>query len=320
MKKVYLFDIDEEKGKGCFNISQVLEPAIEIDFVAFSKEDDESFKFSIDEEKMRVFGPILVPNKEMFRKNLNDGKGGYAKFTPEAIERIRSSYKKNNNNFAININHQENKAPSYLLEDWIIESDQDKSSMFNLSLDKGSWVGGMQITDKDYWEKMIKTGKVKGFSVEIDSASMKIKEDFNMEKNEIKEIETPEIVAEVEIAPVAEVKPEVVELNEEKKDDVKLAEDMIEVKPDEIKVEEKWMTKEEAAKTFSDIMSRLEKLELELGKKDEMVEQLSKELDETRSNLPGGKSFIFNKDKKVINKEDLPFSQRMKERVFSQNN
>ena len=84
IEKVYLWDIDDNEGLGVFRISQVLEPAMDSDFIAFSKdvkniekkEGDDSYKLSIDsEEKMRVIGAILIPNKKFYRKDLDGPMG-----------------------------------------------------------------------------------------------------------------------------------------------------------------------------------------------------------------------------------------------------
>ena len=95
-EKVYLWDIDDNEGLGVFRISQVLEPAMDSDFIAFSKdvkniekkEEDDSYKLSIDsEEKMRVIGAILIPNKKFYRKDLD----GYTMFSKEAVEKRKCS-------------------------------------------------------------------------------------------------------------------------------------------------------------------------------------------------------------------------------------
>lgn len=331
MKKIYLFDIDEEKGIGCKSISHVESPAIESNFITFSEETEEDdFKFTIDNEKMRIAGPILIPNKPMYRKKL----GGYVMFTPEAVERVRASYKKNNNNFATNFEHSDIKSPAFLIEDWIVTNPKnDKSNQFG-EQPADTWFGIQQCTDKKYWDEKLKTGIVKGFSIEIDSLSAKIKEAFNMETNEVENkteetiktepiLDNKDAVAEV-VKLAEELKKEVKseEKTEEVTETVKLAEDIVteEIKVEEEKKPEGYVTKEEVTNMLSDVLSRLEKLELELGKKEEEVEMLSKELEETRSNVPGNKSFVFNKEKKIIKKEEMSFSQKMKEKIFSQSN
>jgi hypothetical protein len=42
----------------------------------------------------------------------------------------------------------------------------DKSNNYGLNLPQGSWVGLFKISDKKIWNDYVKTGKVKGFSIE----------------------------------------------------------------------------------------------------------------------------------------------------------
>ena len=54
-----------------------------------------------------------------------------------------------------------------LVESWITESrTKDKSSIYGLSLPVGSWVGTFKVTDDSIWNEYVKSGKVKGFSIE----------------------------------------------------------------------------------------------------------------------------------------------------------
>jgi hypothetical protein len=55
----------------------------------------------------------------------------------------------------------------HLVESWIVESrTKDKSSLYGLSLPIGSWAGTFKITNDDIWNEFVKTGAVKGFSIE----------------------------------------------------------------------------------------------------------------------------------------------------------
>jgi hypothetical protein len=54
----------------------------------------------------------------------------------------------------------------YLVESWIKEGKLDKSNNYGLNLPIGSWVGLFKITDDKLWKDYVKTGKVKGFSIE----------------------------------------------------------------------------------------------------------------------------------------------------------
>lgn len=354
MKKVYLFNIDETKGKGVFRISQVSEPAIEINFVAFNKEDDiEDFmKFSVDEEKMQLAGPILVANKEIYRKSLD----GYIKFTNESLIAARDSFKRNNDNAAFNVEHSNQEAPSFLIEDWITEPGvPDKSQKWGFNSEEPTWFGVVQITDKDYWEKYIKTGVVKGFSVEIDTNSVKIKEDFNMKKpiesvNLGKadmadgtsifwegetivvgtklftdealtmavadgEIAYNDLIIVVKDGVVTEIKPA-----EQPQDAPQLSE---EVKTEEeTKVE--YIAKDEFTQIISQLNARIDALENKLTEKDKSNEELSKQVEtlskENEELKAKPASFLFNKNKKsepVAGRKPL-FSEMLKQSYIEQ--
>ncbi len=66
MKIVELI-IDEEQDSFIEAISVVEFPAIEEDFVALKSQE---FKFAeVDKDRKILIGPILIPNKPIFRKN-----------------------------------------------------------------------------------------------------------------------------------------------------------------------------------------------------------------------------------------------------------
>jgi len=112
----------------------------------------------------------------------------------------------------------------------------------------------------------------------------------------------------VEEAPVAEVE---------------LAIDVVEVvdAPVADMPEVEYATKEEVVAMLADVMSRLEKIELQLGEKDVKIEELSKELESTRSVIPGAKSLVL-KSKQNLSKEQstkpLSFSERLKKTYMEQ--
>ena len=55
----------------------------------------------------------------------------------------------------------------YVAESWIIdEPNNDKSNVYGYNLDKGTWFGLFKVDNDEYWRDFIKTGKVKGVSVE----------------------------------------------------------------------------------------------------------------------------------------------------------
>jgi len=64
-----------------------------------------------------------------------------------------------------------------VVESWIIEDDvQDKSRKYGLSLPVGTWMVSMKVNNEDVWQNYVKSGKVKGFSIEgyfVDKVNLK---------------------------------------------------------------------------------------------------------------------------------------------------
>ena len=54
-----------------------------------------------------------------------------------------------------------------LVESWIVEDKQkDKSALYNLDVPVGTWMGSVKVNNDEIWNDYVKTGKVKGFSIE----------------------------------------------------------------------------------------------------------------------------------------------------------
>jgi len=153
----------QDETDGVFALSFVENPAIEMDFVYFGEE----YKFQqVNEEKRLVVGPILVPNKKILRV---DGSGElYEVFLSEdTVRRIAHNYMKNGYQNETTLEHGEKVDNISLTESWIVESrEKDKSKLYNMTLPVGTWAGVFRIENDEMWEDYIKTGKVKGISIE----------------------------------------------------------------------------------------------------------------------------------------------------------
>ena len=54
-----------------------------------------------------------------------------------------------------------------MVESWIVEdTDKDKSKLYELNVPVGTWMGTIKVANDVIWNDFIKTGKVKGFSIE----------------------------------------------------------------------------------------------------------------------------------------------------------
>ena len=162
--KLYELVIEDENVDEVFAISLVEEPAIEANFVYFDKEE---VKFqAVSDEQRLVMGPILVPDKKILRI---DGMGEqyYVYFKPETIKRLSEMYLQKKYVSNTTIEHKDKVDGVSLVESWIVESrTKDKSAVYGLSLPVGTWAGVFRVDNEDIWNNYVKTGEVKGFSIE----------------------------------------------------------------------------------------------------------------------------------------------------------
>lgn len=165
---IYELVIEDEKQDGIYAISLVHDPAIESGFVYFDKQKIEFAEVS--KEKRLVMGPILIPDKKIFRI---DGQGFPYEvfFSKDTVRRLSQMYLEQNNTGNATLEHEKKIKGVTLIESWITESQiSDKSKLYNLTVPVGTWMGTFLI-DKSpdgekIWNDFVKTGKVKGFSIE----------------------------------------------------------------------------------------------------------------------------------------------------------
>jgi hypothetical protein len=105
---------------------------------------------------------------DIYRNNKEDGEY-YVQFTAEVIEQIHTKFMADLKNRDIfNLEHDtDKKVPAYILETWIVDNPtQDKAfSTFGIEVPKGTLMLTVQVTDPEYYNKLVEDGQV-GFSIE----------------------------------------------------------------------------------------------------------------------------------------------------------
>jgi len=132
--------------------------------VTFSKQ--QQHKFATDQDHQILVGSLMIPDKLIFRVDENN-EPYYVYFSRETIVDLSNKMMKNKLLDRLNLEHDPNSlVDGYMLENWIITDEvHDKSKAYGLDLPVGSWVGMFKIEDPEVW-KMVKEGKLNGFSVE----------------------------------------------------------------------------------------------------------------------------------------------------------
>lgn len=167
---IYKCEIEESLNDdtGIFVISFVDYPAVEVDFVALSKQKRET-KLHLNQDKQILTGVVLIPDQMIYRYNQATQEEYYIIHSAESIEKI--SHKMMRNSIVLHNTthqHEDQLAGNYLTEMWIIQDpSNDKSNALGFKdLPKGTLMCSYKISDSDYWNDEVKTGNVKGFSLE----------------------------------------------------------------------------------------------------------------------------------------------------------
>ena len=99
----------------------------------------------------------------------NEGNKYYVFFDADGIKKLAYKLMKNKLVDAVNIEHNADQKVDdiTLVETWLVDDpEKDKSAAYGYKLSKGSWFGVYKVNNKQVWDDYVKTGRVKGFSVE----------------------------------------------------------------------------------------------------------------------------------------------------------
>tara|TARA_R110000796_G_C14490422_1_gene427727 strand:+ start:147 stop:737 length:591 start_codon:yes stop_codon:yes gene_type:complete len=164
MRIVELVLDEDQEMAGIEAISIVESPAIEADFVALKA--DEIKLAEVDKEKKILMGALLIPNKPIFR-NSDDQDDYYIYFSKDTVEKASQLYLKNGNQNNTTLEHQHSLSGLTLVESWLVVDEKfDKSRKYGMNVPVGTWMGSVKVNNDDVWNDYVKTGKVKGFSIE----------------------------------------------------------------------------------------------------------------------------------------------------------
>lgn len=164
MRIVELLIDEEQLFSGIEAISIVDQPAIEENFIALSKQHEIKLA-QVDEEKRILMGAALVPDKNIYRR---DGEEEYyIYFSKDTVRQASQLFLMRGNQNKSTLEHQAELHGLSVVESWIIEDEvHDKSRKYDMDLPVGTWMVSMKVNNDEVWNDYVKTGKVKGFSIE----------------------------------------------------------------------------------------------------------------------------------------------------------
>lgn len=190
MKLIELI-LDDNEAIGVEAISVVENPAIESDFVALNNQEIKLAE--VDKEKRLLMGALLIPKKPIYRRNGTDEY--YIFFSEETVLKASQMFLMNGNQSQSTLEHEEQLQGLTLVESWIVEDkDKDKTALYGLDVPVGTWMGSVKVNNDEVWNDYVKTGKVKGFSIEgyfadkMERPKEEIEEQLTEEERLLKEL------------------------------------------------------------------------------------------------------------------------------------
>ena len=178
---IYKITIEDEyadgENLGIEMIAFTNMPAIKVKGMAFNSEKKMMFA---DDVKYRITAPAMIP-MDIYRRDSEEG-DYYVQFTADVIEKIHAKFMADLRNRDIfNLEHDtDKKVPAYILETWIVDNPtKDKAfSTFGIEVPEGTLMVTAQVTDPDYYNKLVEEGQV-GFSIE-GFLGLKLSEQLNL--------------------------------------------------------------------------------------------------------------------------------------------
>ena len=162
---VYNLEISEFDDTEVDFVALVDKPAIEKNFIAFKDEKKVAFKIE-DEDEMIITGALMLADKPIFRSDENGEY--YVVFSKKTIKDIAQKFFSKGYQSNVNLMHDNGSKVEGLtmFESWIVDEKRGIKPMQGFEdVPDGSWFGSFKVNNPEVWA-MIKSGEVKGFSVE----------------------------------------------------------------------------------------------------------------------------------------------------------
>jgi hypothetical protein len=134
-----------------------------------------------------LLGAVLIPNQPIYRNQ--DGHEFNIVFPAETIKQVQQNFSRQGYQNNSTIEHSGTQIEDVtFVETWIKEDEvHDKSVHYGFNEPVGTWFAAMKVNNEDIWNNYVKTGKVKGFSIDgvFDMEKVNLKSEYSMNLNEI---------------------------------------------------------------------------------------------------------------------------------------
>lgn len=194
MNKVYYIRINEDEGMNA--ISLVKTPAVEYNFLKFSK--DEKVKLAFNEDQKIITGVVCLADTPIYR--YTEGIGDwYCIFEKDTIKKMIVNYSKNNLWNKINLQHNDEAFVNgiYLIESYIKDSNKGIVPAEFADIPDGSWLTTFYVENDELWNQIKTSGELNGFSLQGVFDLIPAESEFSFEKQPEPQSEDDQLVEEI---------------------------------------------------------------------------------------------------------------------------
>jgi len=166
MENLFELVLTNDTDSGLKAVALVDAPAIELNWMAFSKE--VQFK-ATNPERFIVTGPLMIADKPILRVDPITQETFHVVFRKETIEKAVQKYFKSNRQNTVNMMHNGLATVDgiFMFESFITDTQRGILAPKGFEdVPEGSWFGSFKVDNKEVWEEFISTGVFKGFSIE----------------------------------------------------------------------------------------------------------------------------------------------------------
>jgi hypothetical protein len=145
-----------------------------------------------------LIGAILIPDRKIVRID-GEGQPYHVFFSKDTVKKLAQDYLMKKYTDKATLEHDKKIKNVHLVESRIKEGKLDKSNTDGLNMPEGTWMGIFKVNDDKIWTDYVKTGKVKGFSVEalVEHELVKASLQMNTAVDDLEEQEAALILSEI---------------------------------------------------------------------------------------------------------------------------
>lgn len=163
---IYKLKIKEDDGSQSQVdfVALVDDPAIQLGWQMFNRK----VRFTSDPQRKLITGAFMVADMPIYRRDEKMGEY-YIIFDKEEIYKIVQKFFRKGFTSQFNIMHDPNQIADgvYLIESFIVDETRGISAPEGFKdISQGSWLATVKVDNQAIWDSFIKTGELKGFSVE----------------------------------------------------------------------------------------------------------------------------------------------------------